>query len=188
MRWGARVNVPPPVVVNDLSDSRGFFVDAQDRSSSSSVSTPALGHVRRACDACGKPWDGEHARCSDVTCTSTIVTETYIEAVPFGARLMEKLAPKPKAPRADAAQTSALRGFRRSVERFSGELAQLDELLRRAVRDGGVEELQPAQAILNLAVSTIGDAPPERIAGLNLALSALGDALTGAIRNIEDTK
>jgi hypothetical protein len=95
--------------------------------------------------------------------------------------------PKAKAKRASATQAKALREFQGSIEHFSDELAHLDDVLRRAVRDEGIEELQPAQAIVNLAVSISGDSSFARIAGLSLTLRATHAALSDAIKNLEDT-
>jgi hypothetical protein len=147
---------------------------------------PRLGHEVRSCDVCGSDWGP--TRCTSAGCTSMEFTTRYVEPVPIGARVMDRLRPQAKPKRATAAQAQALRGVRGSIAQLSDELTHLDDVLRRAVRDDGIEELQAAQAIANLAVSINGDASFARIAGLSLSLRATHAALNDAIKNlVEDT-
>jgi hypothetical protein len=156
--------------------------------SAPNTDAPVLGRFERTCSQCGREWLMTQAEC---VCGSHELVEKYaepklLERGPLGAIRALVIPAKPKAPRATAAPSAALRGFRASVENFSRELASIDETLRRAVRDDGIEELQGAQATVNLAVSTIGDASPSRIVGLSLALRSLHVALNGAIDHLED--
>jgi hypothetical protein len=146
---------------------------------------PRLGRIERTCDSCGRDWGP--TRCSDPQCNSDMFTDRVVQPIPFHTRVMERLRPKPKAPLATAAQTSALRGFRASVEQFSAELTHMDEMLRSAVRDDDVEELQAAQGLVHAALSITGDASRDRIPGLSLSLRAFHDALNDVIQRLEAT-
>jgi hypothetical protein len=143
---------------------------------------PRLGHEVRSCGLCRSDWGP--TRCTTADCASNVFTVSFVEPVPLHTRVMDRLRPKPTPPLANAAQRRALRDFQGSVTRFADELAQVDELLRGAVR-AGVEELIPAQGLLNTARSITGDASPDRIAGLSLALRALSNALTPTIQRLD---
>ena len=146
-----------------------------------------LGFVERSCDACGREWIMTQAECKG---GSHGLTERYHEPGMFermGDAIRAVVAPaKPAAPRATSEQVTAVRDLRDSIERLAGDITHLDDLLRRAVRDGGIEELQPAQAMTALAVSVSGDASPGRIIGLTLGLRAYHDELTRFVHDLEE--
>jgi hypothetical protein len=83
----------------------------------------------------------------------------------------------------------AVKVARRIIElaRPRGDVSVLDSQLREAVR-ADVEELQYAQAVVNLALSISGDASSDRIPGLSLALTAFAAALSRTIENLKETK
>jgi hypothetical protein len=151
------------------------------------VSAGVMGFVERSCSQCGREWTMTQAEC---TCGSHELTERFHEPTLLervGGAIKAVVAPaKPEAPRATSEQVTAVRDLRDSIERLAGDITHVDDLLRRAVRDGGIEELQPAQAMTALAVSVSGDASPGRIIGLTLGLRAYHDQLTRFVHDLEE--
>lgn len=147
-----------------------------------------MGFVERTCSQCGREWLMTQAECA---CGSHELIERFHEPTLLervGGAIKAVVTPAtPAAPRATTEQVTAVRDLRDSIERISGEITHLDGLLRCAVRDDGVESLRHAQAMVDLAVSTIGDASPARIVGLSLGLRAFHDQLTLIIRDLEET-
>jgi hypothetical protein len=171
-----------------MNDDRSFFVDSTGATSTPTTTAPTLGHVERRCNACHAPWELGQTACPK--CHGQVFDETSVQGTLFervgGAIKAVVLPAKPRAPRATAVQTSALRGFAVSLEHFRTELARLDELLRAGVADG-VEELQPAHNILHQATFTSGDTSMESVRFLSLGLRSLSVALPSVIEPLEET-
>ena len=147
-----------------------------------------LGFVERSCSKCGRQWRMERGECE---CGSHELVERFHEpslVERVGGAIRAVVIPaQPKAPRANAAQVASLRALQAAVVQLLADIHAVDASLTSAVR-GDVEELIPAQAAVNTALSITGDASPDRAAHLSLALRAFAATLERAIDHIEEPK
>jgi len=172
-----------------MSDDRSLFYDPQAVSMSPSAGAPTLGHVETTCAACGREWpmnQGECASCGGHELIQRVIDGTLFERV-AGQIKAVVIPARPKAPRASAAQLARLRAVQASMVALLADLRSLDGELIAAVR-GDVEELLPAQALVNTALSITGDRSVQRVAGVSLGLESLAATMGTAIANLEDTK
>jgi hypothetical protein len=151
----------------------------------SGIEEQRLGHVETTCAACGREWlmnRGECASCGGHELIQRYVEGTLLERV--GGRIMAVVVPaKPASPRASAALVGRLTAVQASIVALLDDLRSLDVQLREAVR-ADCEALQPAQALVNTALSISGDRSVQRIPGMTLSLESFGASLGTAINNL----